>query len=168
VSEISWEAGNGDVPSRVPTPLTGPGTETELRAHMDIILTEEHVRRIDACLNKVLNKSAAVSAFLIDRSGQLIANCGSPSTLDVSAFSALTAANFGATSEIAKLLGEEEFNLLFHKGQNENVYFSLVGDNMIIVVVFDDRTTVGLVRLSISMVMEDLLEILNPIYKNGE
>jgi predicted regulator of Ras-like GTPase activity (Roadblock/LC7/MglB family) len=132
---------------------------------MDIILSEEDVKRIDACLTKVLNKSAAVSAFLIDRSGQLIANCGSPSTLDVSAFSALTAANFGATSEIAKLLGEQEFNLLFHKGQNENVYFSVVGENMIIVIVFDDRTTLGLVRLSINMIMDELLQILSPIYQ---
>ena len=135
---------------------------------MDIILSEEHITRIDACLNKVLNKSAAVSAFLIDRSGQLIANCGSPSTLDVSAFSALTAANFGATSEIAKLLGEQEFNLLFHKGQNENVYFSVVGENMIMVIVFDDRTTVGLVRLSINMIMDELLQILGPIYQSEE
>ena len=132
---------------------------------MDIILSEEDVKRIDACLTKVLNKSAAVSAFLIDRSGQLVANCGSPSTLDVSAFSALTAANFGATSEIAKLLGEQEFNLLFHKGQNENVYFSVVGENMIMVIVFDDRTTLGLVRLSINMIMDELLQILSPIYK---
>ena len=132
---------------------------------MDIILSEQDVQRIDACLTKVLNKSAAVSAFLIDRSGQLIANCGSPSTLDVSAFSALTAANFGATSEIAKLLGEQEFNLLFHKGQNENVYFSVVGENMIMVIVFDDRTTLGLVRLSINMIMDELLQILSPIYQ---
>jgi predicted regulator of Ras-like GTPase activity (Roadblock/LC7/MglB family) len=135
---------------------------------MDIILSEEDVKRIDTCLNKMLNKSAAVSAFLIDRSGQLISNCGSPSTLDVSAFSALTAANFGATSEIAKLLGEQEFNLLFHKGQNENVYFSVVGENMIIVIVFDDRTTVGLVRLSINMIMDELLGILTPIYQKEE
>jgi predicted regulator of Ras-like GTPase activity (Roadblock/LC7/MglB family) len=133
---------------------------------MDIILSEEDVKRIDACLNKVLSKSAAVSAFLIDRSGQLVANCGSPSTLDVSAFSALTAANFGATSEIAKLLGEQEFNLLFHKGQNENVYFSVVGENMIMVIVFDDRTTLGLVRLSINMIMDELLQILSPIYQD--
>ena len=121
---------------------------------------------VELCLTKVLNKSAAVSAFLIDRSGQLIANCGSPSTLDVSAFSALTAANFGATSEIAKLLGEQEFNLLFHKGQNENVYFSVVGENMIMVIVFDDRTTLGLVRLSINMIMDELLQILSPVYQD--
>jgi predicted regulator of Ras-like GTPase activity (Roadblock/LC7/MglB family) len=133
---------------------------------MDIILSEEDMSQIDACLHRILNKSAAVSAFLIDRSGQLIATCGSPSTMDVSAFSALTAANFGATSEIAKLLGEREFNLLFHKGQSENVYFSVVGENMILVILFDDRTTVGLVRLSIDMIMNELRQILDPIYQN--
>ncbi|NIO04394.1 MAG: roadblock/LC7 domain-containing protein [Proteobacteria bacterium] len=135
---------------------------------MEIILSQEDIQGIDACLKKMLNKSAALSAYLIDRSGQLITNCGSPSTLDVSAFSALTAANFGATSEIAKLLGEEEFNLLFHKGQNENVYFAVVGENMIIVIVFDDRTTVGLVRLSINMIMDELLKIISPIYEKRE
>ena len=135
---------------------------------MDIILSEEDIKRIDTCLNKMLNKSAAISVFLIDRSGQLISSCGNPSTLDVSAFSALTAANFGATSEIAKLLGEREFSLLFHKGQNENVYFSVVGENMILVIIFDDRTTVGLVRLSINMIMGELLEILGPVYQREE
>ncbi len=135
---------------------------------MEIILSDKEIKQIDACLKKMLDKSAALSAYLIDRSGQLIANCGSPSTLDVPAFSALTAANFGATSEIAKLLGEEEFSLLFHKGQNENVYFSVVGQNMIIVIVFDDRTTVGLVRLSINMIMDELLKIISPIYEKGE
>ena len=135
---------------------------------MDIILSEEDIKRIDACLNKMLSKSAAISVFLIDRSGQLISNCGNPSTLDVSAFSALTGANFGATSEIAKLLGEQEFSLLFHKGQNENVYFSVVGENMILVIIFDDRTTVGLVRLSINMIMDELLEILGPVYQREE
>jgi len=135
---------------------------------MDIIVSEEDIKRIDACLKKMLNKSAAISVFLIDRSGQLISSCGNPSTLDVSAFSALTAANFGATSEIAKLLGEQEFSLLFHKGQNENVYFSVVGENMILVIIFDDRTTVGLVRLSINMIMGELLEILGPVYQREE
>jgi predicted regulator of Ras-like GTPase activity (Roadblock/LC7/MglB family) len=131
---------------------------------MDVVFTKRDMKRIDVCLSRMLEKCAAVGAFLIDRSGQLIAHCGSSSTLDVSAFSALTAANFGATSEIAKLLGEQEFNLLFHKGRNENVYFSVVGKNMIIVIIFDDRTTLGLVRLSIRMIMDELLEIISPIY----
>ena len=87
---------------------------------MNIILSSKDIVRIDGCLNKLVTSSAAHCVFLIDRSGQLIAHSGNPSTVDVAALSALTAANFGATAEIAKLLGEDEFNLLFHKGNKEN------------------------------------------------
>ncbi|RLA96030.1 MAG: roadblock/LC7 domain-containing protein [Deltaproteobacteria bacterium] len=126
---------------------------------MDVVLNDQDLIRIERCLNRMLATSGAHCALLIDRSGQLIASSGDPSTLDVVALSALTAANFGATAEIARLLGEEEFSLLFHKGKNENVHFSKIGDEFIMVVLFDDRTTLGLVRLRTEKVVKELQEI---------
>jgi predicted regulator of Ras-like GTPase activity (Roadblock/LC7/MglB family) len=130
---------------------------------MNIILSDQDIGCIEQSLDKMLSSSGAHCALLIDRSGQLISSSGDPSTLDVIALSALTAANFGATSEIARLLGEDEFALLFHKGKNENVHFSKIGAEFIMVTLFDDRTTLGLVRLRTEKVVHELREIFTEI-----
>jgi predicted regulator of Ras-like GTPase activity (Roadblock/LC7/MglB family) len=134
---------------------------------MNIILSGKDIAKIDRCLSKMVASSAAHCVFLIDRSGQLIAHSGNPSTVDVAALSALTAANFGATAEIAKLLGEDEFNLLFHKGKRENIYFSAVGEHLIVVTIFDHKTSLGLVRLRINKVADELLEIFSSIFERS-
>lgn len=130
---------------------------------MNLVLTDHDFARIEGRLDMMINSSGAHCALLIDRSGQLISSSGDPSTLDVVALSALTAANFGATAEIARLLGEDEFALLFHKGKNENVHFSTVGKDFIMVTIFDDRTTLGLVRLRTEKVVEELRELFREI-----
>lgn len=130
---------------------------------MNIIISDRDIVGIERCLDKMLSSSGAHCTLLIDRSGQLIASSGDPSTLDVIALSALTAANFGATAEIARLLGEDEFALLFHKGKNENVHFSKIGTEFIMVTLFDDRTTLGLVRLRTEKVVHELQDIFTEI-----
>ncbi len=134
---------------------------------MNLILSDQDLVKIERCLDKMLSSSGAHCALLIDRSGQLIASSGDPSTLDVIALSALTAANFGATSEIARLLGEDEFALLFHKGKNENVHFSKIGTEFIMVTLFDDRTTLGLVRLRTEKVIHELRNIFREILERN-
>jgi predicted regulator of Ras-like GTPase activity (Roadblock/LC7/MglB family) len=131
---------------------------------MNVVITKKDLEKIDLCLKKMVSTSLAHSVLLIARSGQLIANHGDTLDIDVSALSALTAANFGATAEIAKLLGEEEFTLLFHKGRSENVYFSAIGEHVIMVTLFDDKTSLGLVRLRINQVNEELSRILSEIF----
>ena len=134
---------------------------------MNVIITKKEIDKIDLCLKKMVSTSLAHSVLLIARSGQLIADHGDTLDIDVSALSALTAANFGATAEIAKLLGEEEFTLLFHKGRSENVYFSAIGEHVIMVTLFDDKTSLGLVRLRINQVNEELSRIISTIFGKG-
>lgn len=132
---------------------------------MNIIITKEDLSKINFYLNKVVSSSLAHSVLLIDRSGQLITQYGDTLDIDVLSLSALTAANFGATAEIAKMLGEEEFTLLFHKGRSENVYFTAIGDNVILVTLFDDRTSLGLIRLRINQIADDLSNVLVSIFQ---
>jgi predicted regulator of Ras-like GTPase activity (Roadblock/LC7/MglB family) len=113
----------------------------------------------------MVSSSLAQSVLLIDRSGQLIAHHGNAPAIDMSSLSALTAANFGATAEIAKILGEEEFTLLFHKGRSENVYFSAIGEHVILVTLFDDRTSLGVIRLQIGKIIDELSKILSTIFE---
>src|SRR3989304_2797281 len=132
---------------------------------MNIVITQRDLEKINICLNKMVSSSLAQSVLLIDRSGQLIAHHGNTSAIDMSSLSALTAANFGATAEIAKILGEEEFTLLFHKGKNENVYFSAIGEDVILVTLFDDKTSLGVIRLQINKIIDELSKILSFIFE---
>jgi len=132
---------------------------------MNIIITKKDLERIDNFLNEMVSSSRAHSVLLIDRSGQLIAHHGNTPGIDILSLSALTAANFGATAEIARILGEEEFTLLFHKGKSENVYFSAIGDHVIMVTLFDDNTSLGLIRLQINKIIDGLSEILSCIFE---
>src|SRR4030043_228620 len=134
---------------------------------MNIVITEKDIIRINDCLNKMVSLSMAHSFLLIDRSGQLIPHEGNTPELDIISLSALTAANFGATAEIARMLGEEEFTLLFHKGRSENVYFSAIGKHVIMVTLFDDKTSLGLIRLQINKVIDELSVILSSIFEKG-
>lgn len=132
---------------------------------MNIIITKEDLKKIDFFLDKVVSSSLAHSVLLIDRSGQLIAQYGNTLDIDVLSLSALTAANFGATAEIAKILGEEEFTLLFHKGKTENVYFTAIGEHVIMVTLFDDKTSLGLIRLRINQIVDELSNALVSIFE---
>ncbi len=132
---------------------------------MNIIITKEDLKKINYFLDKVVSSSLAHSALLIDRSGQLIAQHGNTLDIDILSLSALTAANFGATAEIAKILGEEEFTLLFHKGKSENVYFTAIGEHVILVTLFDDKTSLGLIRLRINQIADELSTALSSIFK---
>ena len=132
---------------------------------MNVILTKKDLEKIDVCLSKMIDSSSAHFVLLVDRSGQLISHQGKAPDIDILALSALTAANFGATAEIANLLGEEEFTLLFHKGRSENVYFSAVGDHTIVVTLFDDATSLGVIRLKIAQIVEELSSIVSSIFE---
>jgi predicted regulator of Ras-like GTPase activity (Roadblock/LC7/MglB family) len=132
---------------------------------MNIVITKKEIEKVNQCLNKMVSSSSAHSVLLIARSGQLIAHHGDTLEIDISAFSALTAANFGATAEIARLLGEEEFTLLFHKGKSQNVYFSAIGEHVIMVTLFDDTTSLGLIRLRINQLHEELSQLLSGIFE---
>ncbi len=135
---------------------------------MNVVITKKDLERINLCLNRIVSSSLAHSVLLIDRSGQLIANNGDMPGIDILSLSALTAANFGATAEIARILGEEEFTLLFHKGRNENVYFTAIGEHVILVALFDDRTSLGLIRLRINQIIDELSEVVSSIFERKD
>lgn len=131
---------------------------------MNIIITKKDLEKINLCLDKMVSSSLAHSVLLIDRSGQLITQHGNTPEIDILSLSALTAANFGATAEIARILGEEEFTLLFHKGKSENVYFTAIGEDVIMVILFDDTTSLGLIRLRMNQIIDELSKIISSIF----
>jgi predicted regulator of Ras-like GTPase activity (Roadblock/LC7/MglB family) len=106
-----------------------------------------HLDQLDQVLTEFLRQSKARCALLVDKEGHLITSQGDAGALDVNSISALVAASFAATREMARLLGEDEFSLLFHRGKKDHIQLLLIGDRTLMVVIFDESTKVGMVQL---------------------
>ena len=142
-----------------------PSTALFVLEHLDLNL--EKAERIKAGRSADLIVSAAVledvrnylaqeivsegisSVLIIDDAGSLIVSVGSKPFLDVTSLAAVSAANYAATQQIAQLIGEGDFVLLFYQGHNESFHFTRVGDEYIIVTVFENSLSLGLLRLKI-------------------
>ncbi len=125
-----------------------------------IILTAKQFDEITKVLAELAAKTKASTILLADISGQLITQRGNTEEINTQILSALAASDFAATSEMAKLVGEDaKFKLLFHEGEKRNVYLSNVGDNFFLVVVFDVSVTLGLVRIYTKKAIQNLLEV---------
>ena len=128
-----------------------------------LVFYKEDIEIIGKSLNVFLKNANAQCALLVDKDGHLVTKEGESSTYDMDTISALVAGSFAATKQMAKLLGEEEFALMFHQGKKDNIQLSLVGERTILAVIFDDRTTLGMVRLYSSQVSAKLGQIFNDI-----
>jgi predicted regulator of Ras-like GTPase activity (Roadblock/LC7/MglB family) len=129
--------------------------------------TEDDFGAITHSLQKFLTESNARCALLVDRSGQLVATVGEQPNFDPTAFATLTAADFSANDQLAKLIGETDFNSLFHQGEKESMYLADVARRVILVVLFDTRTTLGLVRLKMKETVGDLTKLFEQVFSRG-
>ncbi len=111
-----------------------------------IVISDEDLKRIDDYLSQTLADSQAKNILLSDRSGQLITKHGGVSKGDALNIAALAAGLFSATNELAKLLGEKEFTVTFHQGEEANIHISLLVPQVLLVIVFDNRAPVGAIR----------------------
>ena len=98
----------------------------------------------------------------------MVTKAGSTDDFDMQAVSALVAGSYAATREMARLLGEDEFSVLFHQGRRDNIQLTLVGNRTILATVFDERTTIGMVRLYAKEAAESLQRIFSGIAKRDD
>jgi predicted regulator of Ras-like GTPase activity (Roadblock/LC7/MglB family) len=129
--------------------------------------TEDDFGAITTALQKFLFESNARCALLVDRSGQLVATVGEQPMFDPTAFATLTAADFSANDQLAKLIGESDFNSLFHQGEKESMYLADVARRVILVVLFDTRTTLGLVRLKMKETVGELTKLFEQVFSRA-
>ncbi|MGQ0540050.1 MAG: roadblock/LC7 domain-containing protein [Gemmatimonadaceae bacterium] len=118
--------------------------------------TQEDARAIHQMLERFLGDSKAKCALVVDRSGQLVTTVGEAPRFDATAFASLTAADFSANDQLARLIGETDFNTLFHQGDRESMLLADVARRVILVVLFDNRTTLGLVKLKLKGTVDQL------------
>ena len=133
-----------------------------------LIMYEEESQQINAELSKLHQQTNAQVTFLVDKNGQLIASFGETKNLDTTSMASLTAGNIAATGGMAKLLGEKEFSILFHEGEKDNIHISLIGQRVILVVIFDQRSSLGLVRLRVKKSAEIFAQIFDRLAQKAE
>jgi len=144
-------------------------SDNELRDSR-LIFYKEDVQQIDSTLREFLSRSKSRAAMLVDKDGHLITQEGSVdmTETDVDTISALVAGCFAATREMARILGEEEFTALFHQGRKDNLQLTLVGQRTILAVLFDEGTTIGMVRLYAAEAARKLTSLFRKILSRGE
>ncbi|MHC4225338.1 MAG: roadblock/LC7 domain-containing protein [Planctomycetota bacterium] len=128
----------------------------------------EEMSEINATLRGFLQRAKANAAFLVDKDGHLITKEGADDRIDIDSICGLVAGAFAATKQVAVILGEETFLNLFHQGKKANIQVTLVGNRTILAVVFDDTTTIGMVRLYLAEAAKALTEIFQRILQRHQ
>jgi len=141
-------------------------SDAELRDSR-LVFYKEDIQQIDSTLREFLKRSKSKAAMLVDKDGHLITQEGSTEDTDVDTISALVAGCFAATREMARILGEEEFTALFHQGRKDNLQLTLVGQRTILAVLFDESTTIGMVRLYAAEAARKLTSLFRKILARG-
>jgi predicted regulator of Ras-like GTPase activity (Roadblock/LC7/MglB family) len=131
-------------------------------------LFEEELLEIVRICEVLQKDSNARAVLLINKDGQTMAQAGDVQELDVTSLSSLTAGNVAATGGIAQLLAEKEFSGQFHEGEKTNVHISIIGQRAILVVLFDERSSLGLVRLRVRKAAVELLVTLEVMDKKSK
>jgi predicted regulator of Ras-like GTPase activity (Roadblock/LC7/MglB family) len=124
-------------------------------------LFEKDFRAIDQVLFDLIARTNAQAVHLVDRSGQLVTTAGRTADFDVTAFASLIAADFTANAELVRLMGEESVSAVVSEGPTRTVYSCLLADRVIMCVVFDRHSTLGLVRFR----TQRAISVLDPVFR---
>lgn len=125
---------------------------------------ERDFHSIDRLLQGFLSESGARCALLVDRTGQLITVAGEQPRFDPTSFASLAAADFSANDQLASMIGEDEFSSLFHQGVRESMYLADVAKRVILVVLFDSRATLGMIRIRVKGVVRELANVFEEMF----
>jgi len=136
-------------------------------ANNTILLREQRYHQIKAVMARLRLDSAARLVVLVDKDGQQIAVHGELGELDTTSLASLVAGNVAATGGMAKLIGEREFPTLSHEGERESIHISVIG-RVLLVVVFDDRSSLGLVKLRSKQISQELAAAFAEIERESE
>lgn len=136
-------------------------------ADTPIVMHEQQYRQIQAVLAKLRQDAAARVTFLVDKDGQPIAVQGDVGDIDTTSLASLAAGNVAATGGMAQLIGEKEFPTLSHEGERESIHICIIG-RVLLVVVFDERSSLGLVKLRVKQVSSELTAIFEEVKRAAD
>lgn len=129
-----------------------------------LVISDEQMKTIDGVLAKLQHVTGSDFVALISTSGQPITVSPADASADTLSLAALAAGSFAATRQLAEVLKEREFTLLFHEGKESNLHVMQVTDQILMLLTFGHETQVGRVRLYTTRA----LEVLKPIFEHAE
>jgi predicted regulator of Ras-like GTPase activity (Roadblock/LC7/MglB family) len=132
------------------------------------VLYDEEFQGISRICERLTRESNAKVVFLGDKNGQLIACTGQTENLDTTSLASLMAGQIAAAGGIAKLINEKEFNQIYHEGERDNIHISIVAGRVILVIIFDHRSQLGLVRLRVKKASEELSKIIDEMTRKSD
>ena len=133
-----------------------------------LVMYDEDYRKVLTVIQRLVRDANAKGVFVVDKNGHLMAEAGELTDIDSTSLASLTAGCIAATGGLAKIVGEDEFPVHFHQGQRDNLHITLVNGKIILVVIFDDRSSLGLVRLRVKKAGVELARVFEEIQKQTE
>lgn len=124
-----------------------PVSENQALRYRRLAFYAEDVANLNEVLSAFVKKSSARCALLIDKDGHLVAKQGFLQDIDGTSLAALVAGSFASTREVARQLGEHQFDVLFHQGRSESIHIRLIGDRTLQVAVFDSNVRQGMIQV---------------------
>jgi predicted regulator of Ras-like GTPase activity (Roadblock/LC7/MglB family) len=128
-----------------------------------VVLYEQEYEQLKRVITRLCADANAKFVFLVDKNGQQIAAHGEMLNLDTTSLASLTAGNVAATDGLAHLIGERGFPVLSHEGERDNIHISIVAARVILVVIFDERSSLGLVRLRVKRATAEMNSVFEVI-----
>jgi predicted regulator of Ras-like GTPase activity (Roadblock/LC7/MglB family) len=128
-----------------------------------VVLYEQEYEQLKRVITRLCADANAKFVFLVDKNGQQIAAHGEMLNLDTTSLASLTAGNVAATDGLAHLIGERGFPVLSHEGERDNLHISIVSARVILVIIFDERSSLGLVRLRVKRATAEMNSIFEVI-----
>jgi len=129
-----------------------------------LVISDRQMQLVDDILAKLRQVSGSRFIALVSTSGQPITTSSAEEHPDTLSLASLAASSFAATQQLAQVLHEREFTLLFHEGRESNLHVAQVSEQVLLVITFGRETQVGKVRLYTSRAVE----VLKPIFSAVE
>jgi predicted regulator of Ras-like GTPase activity (Roadblock/LC7/MglB family) len=131
------------------------------------VMFPEEQQQIALVCQRLHRDANAKAVLLIGRDGQPIAEAGEVGEIDVTSLSSLTAGNVAATGGISKILREKDFTSQFHEGERTHVHITLVASRAILLVLFDERSSLGLVRLRVKKASDEMARLFDQVQRKA-
>jgi predicted regulator of Ras-like GTPase activity (Roadblock/LC7/MglB family) len=133
----------------------------------NLVVSESELGNIARVLGRLSLDTGASHVLLLDKSGQLISTQGQAGQRDLIGLGALLAGAFSSSRQVAEILGERDFRTILQQGVHESLYTSLIGEQWLLVVVFDKQTHIGLVKVLARKACEELERVLERVRTGG-
>ena len=135
-------------------------------ARTDMVILEEDHSRFQVILDGLSSGANAKLVFLLDKNGQQIATSGSVADVDLTSLASLASGTVAATQGMGELIGEPEFTTLFHEGREDHVHINVISNRVILLIIFDHNSSLGLVRLRVQQQLEGLAKVVEDVMSN--